>query len=308
MALQYQRGVGRPERTRMLTVRGGYHGDTFGAMSVCDPVGGMHSMFTRRAAAAGLRRPAAGGRGRRTPPGPRRSGRSPPQHADELAGIIVEPLLQGAGGMHVYPAACLRVMREVADEHGLVLVFDEIATGFGRTGTLFAADAAGVVARHHVRRQGAHRRLPQPGRGAVHDRGRARAVRVGVRRADARADLHGQPARLRGRAGQPRPARAPATGSATSRGSTRGLAAGLAACREPARRRRRAHDRRGRASSSSTTRSTSTKATEAALDAGRVAAAVPRPVYTMPPYVCTDDDVAGSVPPSRPRRWSGERR
>ena len=65
-------------------------------------------------------------------------------HAHELAGIIVEPILQGAGGMHVYPAECLRVLRRVADEHDLVLVFDEIATGFGRTGTMFAADAAGV--------------------------------------------------------------------------------------------------------------------------------------------------------------------
>lgn len=144
MVLQHQRGVGRPERTRLLTVRGGYHGDTFGCMSVCDPVGGMHSMFTEvlpqhvfadrppalddgvDAWADGVRRLAA-------------------THAHELAGIIVEPLLQGAGGMHAYPAACLRVLREVADEHGLVLVFDEIATGFGRTGTLFAADAAGVT-------------------------------------------------------------------------------------------------------------------------------------------------------------------
>jgi adenosylmethionine-8-amino-7-oxononanoate aminotransferase len=65
-------------------------------------------------------------------------------HAHELAGIIVEPILQGAGGMYVYPAECLRVLRRVADEHDLVLVFDEIATGFGRTGTMFAADAAGV--------------------------------------------------------------------------------------------------------------------------------------------------------------------
>ena len=143
MVLQTQRGRGRPERTRMLTVRGGYHGDTFGAMSVCDPVGGMHSMFTGvlmpqvfaprppadedgvAAWAAGVRRLAT-------------------EHAHELAGVIVEPLLQGAGGMHVYPAACLRVLREVADEHGLLLVFDEIATGFGRTGTMFAADAASV--------------------------------------------------------------------------------------------------------------------------------------------------------------------
>ncbi len=144
MALQYQRGVGRPERHRMLTVRGGYHGDTFGCMSVCDPVGGMHSMFSEvlpeqvfadrppvdeagvAAWAEGFERLAA-------------------SHADELAGIVVEPLLQGAGGMHMYPAACLTVMREVADRHDLVLVFDEIATGFGRTGTLFAANAAGVT-------------------------------------------------------------------------------------------------------------------------------------------------------------------
>ncbi|GCD91969.1 adenosylmethionine--8-amino-7-oxononanoate transaminase [Nocardioides sp. LS1] len=143
MVLQYQRGVGHPERTRLLTIRGGYHGDTFGCMSVCDPVGGMHSMFSGvlpqqvfadqppsspdgvAAWAAGFEALAA-------------------EYAHELAGIIVEPLLQGAGGMYVYPAECLQVMREVADRHDLVLVFDEIATGFGRTGTLFAADAAGV--------------------------------------------------------------------------------------------------------------------------------------------------------------------
>ena len=144
MVLQHQRGLGHPERTRMLTVRGGYHGDTFGCMSVCDPVGGMHSMFSEvlpqqvfapqppapdgdvETWAAGFRALAA-------------------KHEHDLAGIIVEPLLQGAGGMFVYDAACLRVMREVADEHGLVLVLDEIATGFGRTGTFFAAEAAGVV-------------------------------------------------------------------------------------------------------------------------------------------------------------------
>ena len=145
MVLQHQRGLGRPERTRMLTVRGGYHGDTFGCMSVCDPVGGMHSMFSEvlpqqvfadqppapGGDVDGLGRPASARLRRST--------------SHELAGIVVEPLLQGAGGMFVYDAACLRVMREVADEHGLVLVFDEIATGFGRTGTFFAAEAAGVV-------------------------------------------------------------------------------------------------------------------------------------------------------------------
>jgi len=144
MALQYQRGVGHPERTRMLTVRGGYHGDTFGCMSVCDPVGGMHSMFAevlpRQVFAP---RPPATEDG--VPAWAEAFEAVAAEHAHELAGIVVEPLLQGAGGMHVYPAACLTVMREVADRHGLVLVLDEIATGFGRTGTFFAAEAAGVT-------------------------------------------------------------------------------------------------------------------------------------------------------------------
>jgi adenosylmethionine-8-amino-7-oxononanoate aminotransferase len=143
MVLQAQRGAGRPERTRMLTVRGGYHGDTFGCMSVCDPVGGMHSMFAdtlpRQVFAP---RPPADVEG--VAAWAAETTALAAEHAHELAGIIVEPLLQGAGGMHVYPAECLRVLRRVADEHDLVLVFDEIATGFGRTGFLFAADAAGV--------------------------------------------------------------------------------------------------------------------------------------------------------------------
>lgn len=121
-------------------MRGGYHGDTFDCMSVCDPDGGMHAMWSDVLPtqvfgdppppggdigewAAGFRALAA-------------------EHADRLAGVIVEPLLQGAGGMRPYPPECLDVFREVADEFGLVLVFDEIATGFGRTGTLFATEAA----------------------------------------------------------------------------------------------------------------------------------------------------------------------
>jgi adenosylmethionine-8-amino-7-oxononanoate aminotransferase len=161
MVLQHQRGRGRPGRTRMLTVYGGYHGDTFDAMSVTDPVGGMHAMWSDLlpqqvfAAKPPMSRhdscdactPAAAC--------PAHLGAveawatefraTAAAHADELAGIIVEPLLQGAGGMRPYPGDGLRVMREVADDLDLVLVFDEIATGFGRTGTMFAADAAGVV-------------------------------------------------------------------------------------------------------------------------------------------------------------------
>jgi adenosylmethionine-8-amino-7-oxononanoate aminotransferase len=144
MALQYHRGTGHPERHRMLTVRGGYHGDTFGCMSVCDPVGGMHSMFADVLPQQVFAdRPPADEAG--VAAWAESFERLAAEHAHELAGIIVEPLLQGAGGMHAYPAACLGVMREVADRHDLVLVFDEIATGFGRTGTLFAAEAAGVT-------------------------------------------------------------------------------------------------------------------------------------------------------------------
>ncbi|HRK45160.1 MAG TPA: adenosylmethionine--8-amino-7-oxononanoate transaminase, partial [Nocardioides sp.] len=144
MVLQHQRGLDHPGRTRMLTVRGGYHGDTFGCMSVCDPVGGMHSMFAEVLAQQVFapQPPPPGGDVDAWAASFRAHARA---YADELAGIIVEPLLQGAGGMHVYDVACLRVMREVADEHGLVLVFDEIATAFGRTGTYFAAEAAGVT-------------------------------------------------------------------------------------------------------------------------------------------------------------------
>ncbi|GAA3551208.1 adenosylmethionine--8-amino-7-oxononanoate transaminase [Nocardioides daeguensis] len=142
MVLQYQRGVGRAEGTRMLTVLGGYHGDTFDCMSVTDPVGGMHALW------AGLLpqqvfapRPPAYDAGPDAVAAWADAVRDlAERHGHELAGIIVEPLLQGAGGMWPYPVACLRVLREVADEHGLLLVFDEIATGFGRTGHLFASD------------------------------------------------------------------------------------------------------------------------------------------------------------------------
>ncbi|MGI8675574.1 MAG: adenosylmethionine--8-amino-7-oxononanoate transaminase [Nocardioidaceae bacterium] len=145
MALQAQRGAGRPERTRLLTVRGGYHGDTFGAMSVCDPVGGMHAMFVQTLPKqlfaprppAGLDADIAAWTEAVTA--------LVEQHADEIAAIIVEPVLQGAGGMHIYPPACLRALRQLADEHSVLLILDEIATGFGRTGVMFAAEHAHVA-------------------------------------------------------------------------------------------------------------------------------------------------------------------
>jgi len=144
MVLQAQRGRGRPERTRMLALEGGYHGDTFGCMSVCDPVGGMHSMFAATLPAQVFApRPPTDAAG--VPEWAAAVESLAATHSEQLAGIIVEPLLQGAGGMRAYPAECLRVLRRVADQHDLILVFDEIATGFGRTGTMFAAEAGGVA-------------------------------------------------------------------------------------------------------------------------------------------------------------------
>jgi adenosylmethionine---8-amino-7-oxononanoate aminotransferase len=148
MCLQYQRAVGRPGRRRLLTVRGGYHGDTFGAMAVCDPIGGMHSLFTGTLPEhvfAG--RPPDGFAAPRDERWERWSEQVrelAARHADELAGVIVEPVVQGAGGMRFHSPACVALLREVCDEHGLLLVADEIATGFGRTGALFACEHAGV--------------------------------------------------------------------------------------------------------------------------------------------------------------------
>ncbi|MDL4773452.1 MULTISPECIES: adenosylmethionine--8-amino-7-oxononanoate transaminase [Thermomonosporaceae] len=146
MALQFWRARGRPERHRLLTVRGGYHGDTFGDMAVCDPVNGMHHMFGDVLARHVF-----------APPPPLGYLADPDEeylaglaglaaeHAGELAGIIVEPIVQGAGGMRFYAPEYLRALREIADEHGLLLILDEIATGFGRTGELWGCDHAEVA-------------------------------------------------------------------------------------------------------------------------------------------------------------------
>ena len=139
MAVQYWINRGIRKRTRFVAFKGGYHGDTTGAMAVSDPEEGMHALF------AGLL----------------------PQHyvvdlpvddattaaldsllaepAEHLAGIIVEPLVQGAGGMLFHGADVLKRLRALADKHDLLLIFDEIFTGFGRTGTMFACEQAGVV-------------------------------------------------------------------------------------------------------------------------------------------------------------------
>jgi adenosylmethionine---8-amino-7-oxononanoate aminotransferase len=139
MAVQFALNRGERSRGKFVAFTGGYHGDTAGAMAVCDPQAGMHALFhgllpehhvvalpqdetTTAALHQVLER-----------------------HAGELAGIIVEPLVQGAGGMRFHDARVLRVLRQAADRYGLLLIFDEIFTGFGRAGSMFAGEEAGVV-------------------------------------------------------------------------------------------------------------------------------------------------------------------
>ncbi|MFD8568873.1 adenosylmethionine--8-amino-7-oxononanoate transaminase [Streptomyces sp. NPDC059639] len=142
MCLQYWRSLGRPEKRRMLTWRGGYHGDTWQPMSVCDPEGGMHGLW------AGVLPEQVFAD---APPSAYEESYAEhlratvERHAHELAAVIVEPVVQGAGGMRFHSPAYLRVLREACDAHDVLLVFDEIATGFGRTGALFAAEHAALT-------------------------------------------------------------------------------------------------------------------------------------------------------------------
>jgi adenosylmethionine-8-amino-7-oxononanoate aminotransferase len=146
LCLQFQRAMGHPGRTRLLTVRGGYHGDTFGAMAVCDPVSGMHSMFTGVLPEhVFAERPPDGFEAGLDEAWAAHVGELVARHAHELAAVIVEPVVQGAGGMRFHAPECVALLRRLCDEHGLLLVLDEIATGFGRTGALFACEHAGVA-------------------------------------------------------------------------------------------------------------------------------------------------------------------
>ncbi|MET8680337.1 adenosylmethionine--8-amino-7-oxononanoate transaminase [Streptomyces sp. NPDC004647] len=145
MCLQYWRSVGKPAKQRLLTWRGGYHGDTWQPMSVCDPDGGMHHLWSgvlpRQIFADA---PPAGFDAERDEAYEAQLRELVARHADELAAVIVEPVVQGAGGMRFHSPGCLRLLREICDEYGVLLVLDEIATGFGRTGALFAAGHAGI--------------------------------------------------------------------------------------------------------------------------------------------------------------------
>lgn len=145
MALQFWLSQGRTGKDKLLALRNGYHGDTFGAMAACDPVNGMHSLFSGVLAQHYFA------------PAPQSPFEGPlhaedvdavrallEQHADDIAAVILEPVVQGAGGMRIYSPEYLTAVRELCDEFSVLLIFDEIATGFGRTGKLFALEHAGV--------------------------------------------------------------------------------------------------------------------------------------------------------------------
>ncbi|MEH6469471.1 MAG: adenosylmethionine--8-amino-7-oxononanoate transaminase [Porticoccus sp.] len=146
MAVQYWYSQGHAEKSRFLSLRNGYHGDTFGAMSVCDPVTGMHQMFDNTIIKQLFSE------------SPRCKFHDDwdesyitdissllEKHSHELAAVILEPILQGTGGMHFYSPTYLKRVRELCDKHNVLLIADEIATGFGRTGKLFGCEWADIT-------------------------------------------------------------------------------------------------------------------------------------------------------------------
>jgi adenosylmethionine-8-amino-7-oxononanoate aminotransferase len=139
MAVQYWMIAGKPEKTRFLAFRGGYHGDTLGTMPLCDPEEGMHAMY------AGVFSPALLADLPINAQTEAALDETLARHADGVAALVVEPLAQGAGGMRFYPPHALDVLRRLCDRHGILLIFDEIFTGFARTGSMFAFEQSEAI-------------------------------------------------------------------------------------------------------------------------------------------------------------------
>ncbi|MDX1804692.1 MAG: adenosylmethionine--8-amino-7-oxononanoate transaminase [Alcanivorax sp.] len=145
MALQFWLSQGHRGKDKLLALRNGYHGDTFGAMAACDPVNGMHSLFQGVLAKHFFApAPQSPFDGPLDPADVAAVREQLEQHHEQIAAVILEPVVQGAGGMRIYSPAYLKAVRELCDEFNVLLIFDEIATGFGRTGKLFALEHADV--------------------------------------------------------------------------------------------------------------------------------------------------------------------
>jgi adenosylmethionine-8-amino-7-oxononanoate aminotransferase len=146
MAVQYWAARGDGARRRFLALRGGYHGDTWGAMSLCDPEQGMHRAFNGVVAEQVFAPLPRSRHGAALEPAEQRELEQLfERHAHELCGVVFEPIVQGAGGMRFHSAQLVAELRRLCDRSGLLLIADEIATGFGRTGKLFACEHAGIT-------------------------------------------------------------------------------------------------------------------------------------------------------------------